>query len=173
MNPGKNWKYHLGLSLFVYSFIPICTVELIFLLPITAAEAASIALIYFGSGELAFFGAIAFLGKPFVEAIKSKIKGFFIRKKPDAPPGPIGKTQHTIGVTLFFASFLPYPIVEGILIFGHPTGRELHYLVTALLAGDVIFIISLFILGGEFWDRMKKLFEWPGNNKVNLSKEAL
>jgi len=162
MNPDKSWKYYLGLGLFIYSFLPICTVELIFLLPLTPAEKASVAVIYVGSGEIAFLCAVALLGKPFVEALKAKIKGFFVRKKPAAPPEPIGKTQHAIGVTLFFMSFLPYPVVEGILIFGHPTGRDLNYLVSAMLAGDVIFIVSLFVLGGEFWERLKKLFELPG-----------
>ena len=162
MDPEKSWKYYLGLSLFVYSFIPICTAELLFLLPLSHSEAATIALIYIGSGEITFLCAVALLGKPFVEMLKAKIKGFFIRKKPVIPPEPIGKTRHVIGVALFFMSFLPYPILEGILIFGHPTGRDLHYLVAALLTGDVIFIISLFVLGGEFWERLKKLFEWPG-----------
>jgi len=164
MNPEKNWKYYLGLSLFIYSFVPICTVELLFMLPLTTSEKASAALIYLGSGELTFICAVALLGKPFVELLKAKIKGFFISKMPVAPPKPITKTQHAIGVTLFFASFLPYPVAEGVLFFGHPTGRDLHYLVAAMLTGDVIFIISLFVLGGEFWERLKKLFEWPGKN---------
>ncbi|MFA5182493.1 MAG: transporter suffix domain-containing protein [Syntrophales bacterium] len=162
MNHEKSWKYYLGVSLFIYSFLPLCTVELLFLLPLTASEKASAALIYIGSGEIACISAVALLGKPFVEALKTRIKGFFVRKKPVAPPKPVGKTQHAIGVTLFFLSFLPYPVAEGVLFFGHPTGRDLHYLVAAMLAGDVIFIISLFVLGGEFWERLKKLFEWPG-----------
>jgi len=162
MNPEKNGKYYLGLLLLVYSFIPICTVELIFFLPLTTSEKASVALIYVGSGEIACICAVALLGKAFVEAVKTRIKGFFVRKKPVAPPKPIGRTQHAIGVTLFFMSFLPYPVVEGVLIFGHPMGRDLNYLVYAMLAGDVIFIVSLFILGGEFWERLKRLFEWPG-----------
>jgi len=162
MKPEKDWKYYLGLFLFIYSFAPICTVELLFLLPLTTSEKASAALVYVGSGEIAFLCAVALLGKPFVELLKAKIKGFFISKKPAAPPEPITKTQHAIGVTLFFMSFLPYPVAEAILFFGHPTGRDLHYLVAAMLTGDVIFIISLFVLGGEFWERLKNLFEWPG-----------
>jgi F0F1-type ATP synthase membrane subunit a len=168
MIPEKDWKYYLGLSLFIYSFIPICTVELLFLLPFSTSAKASAALVYVGSGEIAFLSAVALLGKPFVDMLKARIKGFFIRKKPVLPPEPIGKTRHLIGVTLFFVSFLPYPIVVGILIFGNPMGRDLHYLVAALLTGDVIFIISLFVLGGEFWERLKKLFEWPGKNPEKI-----
>ncbi len=25
-----------------------------------------------------------------------------------------------------------------------------------------MFIVSLFVLGDEFWSRLKRLFEWPG-----------
>jgi len=74
MNGKKDWKYYLGLALLVYSFIPIFTLELLFLLPLSTAEKASLALIYIGSGEVAFIGAVALLGKPFVEAVKAKIK---------------------------------------------------------------------------------------------------
>ena len=90
----------------------------------------------------------------------------YIRNKPARPPRPIGKTRHTIGVILFFASFLPYPFVVAALMFLHPTGRDIHYLVAALLAGDGIFITSLFVLGGEFWERLKRLFEWPGKQQA-------
>jgi len=166
MHPEKNWKYYLGLSLFGYSFVPILTVELLFFLPLSHAQAASMALIYVGSGEVAFFAAIALLGRPFVETLKAKFKAFFIRNKPAQPPRPIGKTRHTVGVILFFASFFPYPFVVAALIFLHPTGRDLNYLVAALLAGDGIFITSLFVLGGEFWERLKRLFEWPGKQQV-------
>mgnify|MGYP000868173482 FL=1 len=166
MHPEKNWKYYLGLSLFGYSFVPILTVELLFFLPLSHAQAASMALIYVGSGEVAFFAAIALLGRSFVETLKAKFKAFFIRNKPAQPPRPIGKTRHTVGVILFFASFFPYPFVVAALIFLHPTGRDLNYLVAALLAGDGIFITSLFVLGGEFWERLKRLFEWPGNQQA-------
>ncbi len=162
----KNWRYYLGLGLFIYSFIPICTVELLFLLSLTHAQAAFIAVVYVGSGEISFLGAVALLGKPFLESLKVKIKGFFVRREPAAPPKPIGQTRHAVGVSLFLASFLPYPIVEVVLLFGHPTERDLNYVVTTLLAGDGVFIISLFVLGGEFWERLKRLFEWPGKQNA-------
>jgi hypothetical protein len=167
----KDWKYYLGLTLLCYSFLPVCTVELLFFLPLGAAEKATIALIYVGSGEIAFITAVALLGKPFMEALKSRIKGFFTwgKELPAPPPRPISRSRHTIGVTMFFMSFLPYPVVEGILIFGHPAGRDLHHLVAAMLAGDIIFVASLFVLGSEFWERLKKLFEWPGKTAVPVS----
>ena len=39
-------------------------------------------------------------------------------------------------------------------------------LINLLILGDVLFITSFFILGGEFWARVKKLFEWPGKTEI-------
>jgi hypothetical protein len=29
-------------------------------------------------------------------------------------------------------------------------------------SGEVLFVTSLFVLGGEFWGRLKGLSQWPG-----------
>ncbi|MBF0476704.1 MAG: transporter suffix domain-containing protein [Deltaproteobacteria bacterium] len=165
MTTKKNWKYYLGLSLFFYSFIPLCTVELVFFLPFlsfTKTQATTFAAVYLGTGEIAFLAAVALLGKPFIQSIKAKVKGFFVKDKAAGPPKPISRRRHQFGVFLFFFSFLPYLVTLGILLMGHPQGRELRTLVAILLSGDAIFVISLFVLGEEFWARLKKLFEWPG-----------
>ncbi len=159
----KNWKYYLGIVLFVYSFIPICTAEIVFFLPISKAAAASFVVVYLGSGELSFIGAVALLGKPFVNAIKAKIKAFFLPSRISGPPKPIGKTRHYVGVALFFVSLLPYPGIEAMLLLSDPARINLTMLLAVMLLGDLLFIVSLFILGGEFWERLKKLFLWPGN----------
>jgi hypothetical protein len=38
-----------------------------------------------------------------------------------------------------------------------------------MLAGDIIFVASLFVLGPEFWERLKKLFAWPGKTAEPVS----
>ena len=159
----RNWKYYLGLSLLIYSFIPYGVAALVIpFLPISHVRAASIGAGIIASAEIAFFCGAALLGKPFLQLIKSKIKGFFFRKKEVRSAGVIGKGRHYFGVVLLLLSFLPYYITEGVLIFGHPEGRGIKALILILLGGDALFMISLFILGGDFWDRLKRLFEWPG-----------
>ena len=50
---------------------------------------------------------------------------------------------------------------------GYPKTEEGHVVMyLGVLAGYTIFIASLFILGGEFWDRLKRLFQWPGKSSV-------
>jgi hypothetical protein len=156
----NNWKYYLGMALFVYSFIPICTTELVFFLPLSKTVAASVAVVYLGSGEVAFFAAIALLGKPFINAMKAKIKRVFLPSRVSGPAKPIGKTRHYVGVSLFFISFLPYPGIEATLLFRDPGHINLTTLLAVMFLSDALFIASLFILGGEFWERLKKLFQW-------------
>ncbi|MFZ5810775.1 MAG: hypothetical protein ACOY4F_01895 [Thermodesulfobacteriota bacterium] len=157
----KNWKYRLGIGLLVASCIPICTIELVALLPLTASQAVIFGAVYLASGEICGLAAVALLGKPFIAAVKEKVLGFFRRKAP-APPRPVGRTRHRVGVALFFASIAPYYAVLAVFLFGHPGESDIRTLLYLLLSGEVLFFASLGVLGGEFWERLRRLFEWPG-----------
>lgn len=160
---NRDWKRRLGLALVVYSFVPLCTVELVALLPLSRAMAVTVGAVYLASGELAFLAAVALLGKAFVVEIKDKIKAFLLRSRAgDRPAKPVGRTRHAIGVTLFCLSIVPYYLTLGVLLFTHPGEPDLQTLLLVLLAGEALFFISLFVLGEVFWERLKKLFEWPG-----------
>lgn len=161
----KDWKYYLGLTLLGLSCLPLVTVELVFLLPLSKTQAVSFAAVYLGLGEGSFLLAAALLGKPFLQAVKAKIKGFFVKGWESAPAGPISKTRHYFGVTLFLISFLPYGATEIMLLCGSPGEIALRTLLVVLLLGDLMCIVSLLVLGEEFWHRLKHLFEWPGGER--------
>lgn len=162
----KDWKHRLGLALAVYSVVPLCTVELVAFLDVSAAAAVTFGAIYLASGEIAFLAAVALLGKPFVTAVKDKIKGFFRRPGQPARPRSIGRTRHAIGVSLFLLSIVPYYATMGLLLLAHPREPDRQALLYLLLAGEALFFVSLFILGEEFWARLKRLFEWPGKEQA-------
>ncbi|MBI4807002.1 MAG: transporter suffix domain-containing protein [Desulfovibrio sp.] len=163
---AKSWKQRLGIALVVYSFIPICTVELLAFLDVSPTFAVTFGAIYLASGEIAFLAAVALLGKQFVITIKDKVKGFFFRPKEPGRPKPISRLRHGIGVALFFFSIVPYYATMGILFLAHPKEPDLQAILYLLLAGEALFFVSLFILGEEFWARLKRLFEWPGKEAV-------
>lgn len=156
------WKRRLGMALIIYSFIPLCTVELVAFMNVSASFAVTFGAVYLASGEIAFLAAVALLGKPFVTAIKDKIKGFLFRPKEPAKPRTIGRFRHVLGVTLFLLSIVPYYATMGVLLLAHPKEPDLQALLYLLLAGEALFFVSLFVLGEEFWARLKRLFEWPG-----------
>lgn len=161
----KDWKHRLGLGLLIYSFVPICTVELVAFLPLTGVQAVLFGSVYVASGEIAFLGAVALLGKPFIQAVKDKIKSFFRSKKPSEPK-PISKTRHVVGVTLLLLSLLPYYLSIASLFFMRAEAPNLRALLYLLLSGEGLFILSLLVLGEEFWARLKRLFEWPGKEQA-------
>jgi len=170
MSIKKDWKYYTGITLFVYCWIPYIIVGFIPLLGFSGVETVSIMTILVATAEVAFFVSVLLLGKPFLEAIKSKIKRFIFRKEAVATAPYISKGQHYVGVTLFFLSFLPYFITEIAMLLDYPKEGGHVVLLGVLLLGDALFMASLFILGSEFWDRLKKLLAWPGKNLVSGGK---
>jgi hypothetical protein len=154
----KGWKHYLGLGLLAYSCLPILSVELVGFLPVSSAQAVTIGAVYIATGEAAFLLAAALLGKPFVQAVKAKVWGWF--KRAPGPARPVGRVRHYLGVVMFFASFLPYLAAEGWLIFGGVEKADSRGLLCLLLASDLLFVASLFVLGEGFWTRLKELFAW-------------
>lgn len=161
MNIRHNWKYYLGVILFCYSIIPyvIALLLLFFHIPLESFIAA--AGLFIISAEISFAISAALLGKQFIELLRSKLKNVFLRPKKVVPFRYISKTRHYTGIILLLISFLPYFMAEICLLSGYPKTDAGHLnLFFVMLSGDAMFIIGLFALGGEFWDRLKNLFEW-------------
>jgi len=109
-------------------------------------------LLAFGLPELFMVLAAAVMGKAGFNYIMNGLGRFL---KPLAPPDEVSKTRYTIGLFMFFI-----PIAFGFLApyFSHHLhfieGNEMLYNV----AGDVMIFLSLFVLGGNFWDKLRSLF---------------
>jgi hypothetical protein len=159
----KNWTYYLGLTLFLYSF---ATFGLAALVPfcVSAGTAVTVATGVIISGEIGFIASAAMLGKPFVEGLKAKIKGWFVRRGELAAPKAISWPRHVVGLILFSLSFVTYYVAMAIPFLGLDKQTELPAIIGVALTGESAFASSLFILGGEFWERLKALFQWPGRN---------
>lgn len=164
----KDKKYYLGITLFVYSFLPyIFTFLVLPFLPVSNVKAISITTCLLISSEIAFFLSVTLLGKPFIQLIKSKIKTSIFKKKGDAPLKPVGRFRHRVGITmLLIASIVPYSLTEIALILGFVENYGHASLVGLLIIGDILFITSFFVLGGEFWAQINQLFQWPGKTEI-------
>ena len=110
------------------------------------------ALMVFPTPEILDVTAIAILGKPGFEWFKSKIFGFLRRH---GPPAEVSRTRYNAGLVL-----LVLPLVAAWLgpYFAHLIpGYEDHRLVWHV-AFDLMFVASFFVLGGDFWDKVRSLF---------------
>jgi len=162
----KNWKFYLGISLCVYSFIPYIVSGMLLFFKIPLGKLMALIGIFLTSAEVAFAISVILLGKPFIGMLKSKFKGFFTPKKASLPPHPIGKFRHYVGITLLLVSFLPDIAVQVSLFLGYPKtdyGEEVA--LVAMLSGTTMFIAGLIILGPDFWERLMKLLKWSGPQK--------
>lgn len=154
----KDWKYYLGLSLFIYSVVPILVLAILPFLGMSLSEMGTLAVVFLASGEVAFYASAVLLGKPFLAALKTKFASWFRREA--APPKPVSRARHRLGVWLLAVSFLPYYAVLVYLLFFVPDNATIHFLAWSMVAGEVLGMISLFVLGGQFWERLKRLFQW-------------
>lgn len=157
-----DWKYYLGLGLFISNFVAYGMIAILPFCGFSGATTAALAtgLVLFAEG--AFLVSVVLLGKPFLEAVKTWFKKILRRAVASQPPRPVSRRRHYVGVILFFLSLLPYLVSEAFLILGYTEAGALRWVIGCLLASDVLFIVSLFVLGADFWARLKKLFEWPG-----------
>jgi hypothetical protein len=106
----------------------------------------------FGIPEVFTLAAIAVMGKSGYNLIKDRIFSFI---KKHGPPDRVSRTRYRIGLVMFVL-----PLVLGWLgpygAYKIP-GYETHRFVVSLI-GDLMFVVSLFVLGGDFWDKIRSLF---------------
>ena len=151
--PQATWRIKVGFTIFVASIgwpvlIPILSALGV---PTTAIAAFSGVMVI--AAELMLIAGAAIAGKEGFAFIKATVFGFL---RSYGPPREVGRTRYTIGLMMFSA-----PIIFGWAspyIGHHLPGFENGALIYAI-AGDVLLLISLFILGGAFWDKLRSLFQ--------------
>ena len=109
-------------------------------------------LLMLGVPELGILAAAAILGKEGFRALKGLAAAFM---SSHGPPERVGPARYGAGLVMFALALAlgwaaPY--------WGHliPGFVEHPYLWGG--AGDLVLLASLFVLGGEFWDKIRALF---------------
>jgi len=109
-------------------------------------------LLAIGVPELFMLIAVAILGKDGFQYLKQKIFRLF-RKY--GPPDTVSLRRYRLGLILFsvnlIAAFI-LPYIMDVIPFLK------NNLLLIIISGDSILVISLFILGGDFWDKLRSLF---------------
>ncbi|MGD8290941.1 MAG: transporter suffix domain-containing protein [Desulfobacterales bacterium] len=161
--PRAGWRFRLGLIILVVGWLsPLC-------IPlITATELSTrwktiiSGVLAVGIPEIFTIAAIVIMGRSGYNLIKER---FFSFLKKHGPPERVSLTRYRIGLFMFI-----FPIVFGWLgpYGAHQIpGYEAHRLVVSLI-GDLIFVASLFVLGGDFWDKIRALFSYRAKAHFNV-----
>lgn len=149
--PG--WRFRAGIFFFVLWLICPVFIPLVYATGLPASWKATLSgLLVLGIPQACGLLAVVLLGKEGFNYLKGRLFGFF-RKL--APPDRVSRTRYRIGlvlfvIPLFFGWLAPYA-PEWI-----PSYEENRFAVNA--AGDLMFFSSFFVLGGDFWDKMRALF---------------
>ena len=96
--------------------------------------------------------AIALMGKPGFAYLKGLLAARFRRLKPPATVSPL---RYRVGLVMFvtliaLGSIGPYVGDMLPLKQQHPQA--------VAMTGDLLLVVSLFVLGGDFWDKLRALF---------------
>jgi len=108
----------------------------------------------FGIPELAALVAVAIMGREGFQDLKRFLWGLF-RKA--APPARVSRMRYQIGLVMFtvpllFAWLGPYG--------GQVIPESGIHSLPVLVTGDLLFVGAFFVLGGEFWGKVRALFVW-------------
>jgi hypothetical protein len=147
------WRLKLGVAILVLSIIlPLAVVPAIMALDLSASITASVSGALLIGAEVFGIIAVAVMGKPGYLLIKNRVFGFF---RKHGPPQQVSRRRYNIGLVMFCIPIL-FALVSGYAAEFIPgfTGNPLPYAIT----GDLLLIASLFVLGGDFWDKLKGLF---------------
>jgi len=151
--PATGWRLKLGVALFGLSIVlPILGVPLVAVMGMPATTVATISGAMLAGSEVLGVVAVAIMGKSGYAYIKNRVFGFI---KQYGPPAEVSPTRYTIGLVMFavpivFGWLAPY---AADLVPGYP-GNEFTY----AIVGDLLLLVSLFVLGGDFWDKLRALF---------------
>jgi hypothetical protein len=160
--PQAGWRFRLGLIILVVGWLsPLC-IPLITATELSTRWKAIISgALAVGIPEVFTIAAIAIMGKSGYNLIKKRIFSFL---KKHGPPDRVSLTRYRIGLVMFVLPFLfgwlgPYGAHQ-------IPGYETHRFVVSLI-GDMMFVASLFVLGGDFWEKIRALFSHDAKATFN------
>ncbi len=147
----SRWRYYGGWICFILSFCLPLFSPLLALLGLSQTVTTILAgSLIIGGPEIMMIFAIALWGKQtfdyFMGQLGQLLKSFI-------PANQVSTRRYYIGLSLFLASFLP----SWILAYA-PSLLDDSARIAIVLTADVVFVISFFILGGNFWEKIRRLF---------------
>ncbi len=147
------WRFRVGVIVFVVSFLCPLLIPLVAASELSTEMKATLSgLLAVGIPELGAIIAVAIMGKPGYSEMKRRIFALFNKY---GPPKEVSLARYRVGlvmfvVPIFFAWLQPYAE----LLIAADEMREPYM----AIVGDLIFILSFFVLGGDFWGKVQALF---------------
>jgi len=149
----SGWRFRAGIVVLVVGWLSPLLVPVVVATDLpTEWKTVLSGFLMVGIPEVFTVAAIAILGKSGFNLIKERIFSFLKRH---GPADEVGRTRYRIGTVMFVV-----PILFGWLAPYGPDrmlGHEVQNLWLNIVT-DLMFISSFFVLGGDFWDKLRALF---------------
>jgi hypothetical protein len=146
---AAGWRFKLGIAIFVLAFASWLLVPLAIAFKAPATAVAKLTGTLFITNKLLLVLVVAVMGKSGFQQLKKMAFGYL------TPAPTVGPVRHVIGLIMFclplISSFLE-PYIDHLAPGFRPNRWEFQ------LLGDLMFIASFFVLGGNFWDKVRALF---------------
>lgn len=159
------WRLRVGVVIFVSGFCAPAVIPLVTSSELPVAWKTALAgLLAVGVPEVMMVVAAAVMGKRGFAEIKRRLAGLLRRL---GPPRTVGRARYRLGLVMFSA-----PLVLGWLgpyVHHHLPGFDRSPMAWHI-GGDLLFLASFLVLGGDFWDKVRSLFvhgaraSLPGNS---------
>jgi len=168
MEPNVNKRrIIIGTVVFIVGQLSPLTIPLLKNLDISDSLRATLSgILLLGVPELFIIITILIVGKSGFQIIKGKI---YNKIKWIFPPDEVSRRRYRAGLIIFSFVLLlgwisPY-------LMNHINQMNINYLYLAI-TGDVLLIASLFILGGNFWDKIRGLFIYEAQIEMQKKKNV-
>jgi len=142
-----------GGTVFVLGFLSPLLIPWVISLDLSTGATSLISgLLALGVPELFMLIAVAILGKSGFNYLKQKVFSFF---KKYGPADDVGPVRYKVGLVLFIL-----PLIFGFIwpYIAHNFPLLDQYSLWIYIGGDALLLSSLFVLGGDFWDKLRSLF---------------
>jgi hypothetical protein len=153
MRPGPvGWRFKLGIALFAAALLIWLLVPIAAAVGVPASRIAGLTGTIFVLNKVLFLTVVAVLGKSGFQQLKRTLFGYVTGLVPD---GIVGPTRHAIGLVMFclpLVSAWLEPYVDALSPGLRPNLWQFQ------LLGDMMFVASFFVLGGNFWAKIRALF---------------
>jgi hypothetical protein len=152
----RDWRFYTGMTALVLAVIlPLGSVAVPLLGLSMTQSALLVGVMVAGGPEVLCILAIALLGKETFQYLAHRAKLAFRRAVVDKPAS---KARYYVGLAIILLSWLPayiYAYAPAAL----PGGNARIYI---LAATDLAFVASVFLMGGEFWEKVRRIFIYEG-----------
>lgn len=150
--PKAGWRIKIGFATFIASVAWPILLPILPMIGVSTRSVAAFTGVMVVVAEVMMLAAAAIAGKDGFAYIKQRIFGFI---KSHGPPQVVSAARYKTGLVMISLPLL-YAFLSPYLAKYIPGWAG--YRVVYALAGDILLLAGLIVLGGNFWDKLRSLF---------------